>query len=231
MAFAFVFPGQGSQSVGMLAALAAEHPAVRATFARGLRGARLRSVASSSRRGPRSALNTTERTQPAMLAAGVATFRLWRAPGGAAPRVVSGHSLGEFTALVCADALEFAGAVRAGALSRPGHAGGGAGGQRGDGGDPGSRGRRPCEAACREAAQGEVVERGQLQLPRPGRDRRRGRCGRSAPSSSPRPRGAKRAVLLPVSVPVAHEPHARRRGSACASASPRPRSARRRSAT
>ncbi len=109
MAFAFVFPGQGSQAVGMLGAFAGEG-CVRDTFAEasGVLGYDLWQLVSQ---GPDSALNATEKTQPAMLAAGVATFRLWRAQGGAAPACVSGHSLGEFTALVCADALEFAPAV------------------------------------------------------------------------------------------------------------------------
>src|SRR6202035_4941980 len=79
MSFAFVFPGQGSQSLGMLGALAAA--------------------------------DASERTQPAMLAAGVATWRVWRARGGALPAVVSGHSLGEFTALVCAEGMPFGATV------------------------------------------------------------------------------------------------------------------------
>ncbi|HYM29518.1 MAG TPA: acyltransferase domain-containing protein, partial [Steroidobacteraceae bacterium] len=109
MAFAFVFPGQGSQSVGMLGAFAGE-ACVRDTFAEASRvlGYDLWQVVSQ---GPEASLNATEKTQPAMLAAGVATWRLWRAQGGAAPACVSGHSLGEFTALLCAAALEFAPAV------------------------------------------------------------------------------------------------------------------------
>ena len=110
MAFAFVFPGQGSQSVGMLSGLAAEHPAVRATF-REASEALGYDLAELVEKGPEEALNATERTQPAMLAAGVATWRVWRARGGAAPAVVSGHSLGEFTALVSAGALAFPDAV------------------------------------------------------------------------------------------------------------------------
>ena len=78
MSFAFVFPGQGSQSVGMLAALAAGRAGRARHLRRGLRGARLRSVAARAARARRSELNATERTQPAMLAAGVATWRLWR---------------------------------------------------------------------------------------------------------------------------------------------------------
>ena len=106
MAFAFVFPGQGSQSVGMLAELAAADTAVRDTFAEAstVLGFDLWQLVSA---GPAEALNSTERTQPAMLAAGVATWRVWRQHGGALPAVVAGHSLGEFTALVCAGALGF----------------------------------------------------------------------------------------------------------------------------
>src|SRR5215469_3713344 len=110
MAFAFVFAGQGSQAVGMLGTLAAAEPAVRATFdeASGVLGYDLWKLVSE---GPEEALNATERTQPAMLAAGVAVWRAWRARGGALPALVSGHSLGEFTALVCAQALDFRAAV------------------------------------------------------------------------------------------------------------------------
>src|SRR6266478_4231692 len=110
MSFGFVFPGQGSQSLGMLAALAAAEAGVRATFdeASTALGYDLWRLVQE---GPESDLNATERTQPAMLAAGVATWRLWRHRGGAVPAVVSGHSLGEFTALVCAEALEFGAAV------------------------------------------------------------------------------------------------------------------------
>src|SRR5215467_9087708 len=110
MSFAFVFAGQGSQSVGMLAALGAAEPTVRATFdeASGVLGYDLWQLVSA---GPEEALNATERTQPAMLAAGVAVWRVWRARGGALPAVVSGHSLGEFTALVCADALDYQAAI------------------------------------------------------------------------------------------------------------------------
>jgi [acyl-carrier-protein] S-malonyltransferase len=110
MAFAFVFPGQGSQSVGMLGALAAAEPAVRATFAEAsdVLHYDLWQLVSG---GPAEALNETERTQPALLAAGVATWRAWQERGWGVPQVLSGHSLGEFTALVCAGALPFAPAV------------------------------------------------------------------------------------------------------------------------
>src|SRR5690349_6245477 len=100
MSLAFVFPGQGSQSVGMLGSLAGE-PAVQTTFAEASAalGYDLWDLCQS---GPEAQLNSTEHTQPAMLAAGVAVWRLWRERGGAEPALVSGHSLGEFTALVCA---------------------------------------------------------------------------------------------------------------------------------
>jgi [acyl-carrier-protein] S-malonyltransferase len=103
---AFVFPGQGSQSVGMLGKLADESPVIRATFdeASKVLGYDLWQLVST---GPADDLNATERTQPAMLAAGVATLRLWRERKGAEPAVVTGHSLGEFTALVAAGAIDF----------------------------------------------------------------------------------------------------------------------------
>src|SRR5438067_11499526 len=106
MSFAFVFPGQGSQSVGMLQALAAADSSVRTTCdeASQVLGYDLWRLLSE---GPEETLNATERTQPAMLAAGVATWRVWRARGGALPALVAGHSLGEFTAPVCAEALPF----------------------------------------------------------------------------------------------------------------------------
>jgi [acyl-carrier-protein] S-malonyltransferase len=103
---AFVFPGQGSQSVGMLGKLAAESAVIRATFdeASAVLGYDLWQLVSQ---GPAEDLNATERTQPAMLAAGVATLRLWRERRGAEPGIVTGHSLGEFTALVAAGAIAF----------------------------------------------------------------------------------------------------------------------------
>src|SRR5688572_4266907 len=104
---AFVFPGQGSQSVGMLAKLADASPVVRGTFdeASKVLGYDLWKLVAE---GPAEDLNATERTQPAMLAAGIATWRLWRERQGVMPAVVTGHSLGEFTALTAADAIDFA---------------------------------------------------------------------------------------------------------------------------
>src|SRR5581483_4776299 len=107
--------------------------------------------------GPREALDTTERTQPAMLAAGIALWRLWRERGGPEPAVVSGHSLGEFTALTCAGALDFSAAVelvrfRGQAMQEATPVGAGA--------MAAILGLEDVqvEAACRDAAQGAVVE-------------------------------------------------------------------------
>ena len=104
MSLAIVFPGQGSQSVGMLGALAAAEPVVAATFAEAsaVLGYDLWRLVAE---GPEELLNSTERTQPAMLAAGVAVWRAYRGRGGPDPAMLAGHSLGEFTALVCAEAL------------------------------------------------------------------------------------------------------------------------------
>ena len=102
--FAIAFPGQGSQSVGMLAELAELHPQVRDTFAEASEGAGV-DLWTLSQGGPEEQLNRTEYTQPALLAAGVAVWRLWAAQGGAKPALLAGHSLGEYTALVAAGAL------------------------------------------------------------------------------------------------------------------------------
>lgn len=111
MSLAFVFPGQGSQSVGMLNALASVYPQVMETFteASAALGYDLWAVVAD---GPDEKLNQTEITQPAMLAAGVAVWRVWQAEGGPTPSLMAGHSLGEYTALVCAGAFAFSDAVR-----------------------------------------------------------------------------------------------------------------------
>lgn len=110
MSLAFTFPGQGSQSIGMLAELAADYRQVEESFAEAseVLGYDLWEL---SQQGPEARLNATEQTQPAMLAAGVAVARVWRAAGGPAPIVAAGHSLGEYAALVCAGSLVFADAV------------------------------------------------------------------------------------------------------------------------
>ena len=111
MIFAFVFPGQGSQSVGMVHELAGVYPEIRETFheANDALGFDLWRLVEE---GPPETLNQTQITQPAMLTAGIAVWRAWRAQGGATPGVVAGHSLGEYSALVCAEALSFADALR-----------------------------------------------------------------------------------------------------------------------
>ena len=108
---ALVFPGQGSQSPGMLAELAQAHPQVREAFAEASEGAGI-DLWALSQDGPEERLNTTEFTQPALLAAGIAVWRVWQAQGGVAPAQLAGHSLGEYTALVAAGALSLGDGAR-----------------------------------------------------------------------------------------------------------------------
>ncbi len=114
MSIAFIFPGQGSQSVGMLGSFADDNPAyaeiVTATFkqASDVLGFDLWDM---TQNGPDTELNKTQHTQPAMLAAGYAIWQIWKSKGGAMPAVMAGHSLGEYTALVCSEALDFSDAV------------------------------------------------------------------------------------------------------------------------
>ncbi len=111
MKLGFIFPGQGSQSIGMLGSLAQEYPIVEDTFAEAS-DALGRDLWKLVAEGPEHELNRTDITQPAMLAAGVSVWRVWQQREGAAPGVLAGHSLGEYTALVCAQALEFAVTVK-----------------------------------------------------------------------------------------------------------------------
>ena len=110
MTIAGVFPGQGSQSLGMLADLDKQFKQVRETFqaASDVLG---RDLWDMAQQGPEAALNSTENTQPLMLAAGVAVWRVWLGEGGCLPVAVAGHSLGEYSALVAAGVLDFADAV------------------------------------------------------------------------------------------------------------------------
>jgi [acyl-carrier-protein] S-malonyltransferase len=103
-ALAFVFPGQGSQALGMLAELASEYAVVKATFEEASAGAGA-DLWSISQDGPEELLNRTDNTQPALLAAGVAVWRVWQELHGLEPGVLAGHSLGEYTALVCSGAM------------------------------------------------------------------------------------------------------------------------------
>ena len=111
MSSGFVFPGQGSQSIGMLNGLAESFPQVMETFqqASAALDYDLYQIVSE---GPEEKLNSTDVTQPAMLAAGVATWRIWNDEGGKTPKLMAGHSLGEYTALVCAGALDFSDAIK-----------------------------------------------------------------------------------------------------------------------
>nr|WP_255784084.1 ACP S-malonyltransferase [Lysobacter chinensis] len=108
---AFVFPGQGSQSLGMLAGLAADDAGIAETFAEASDGAGV-DLWALSQQGPEEDLDRTEFTQPALLAAGVAVWRLWNARGGVRPARLAGHSLGEYTALVASGALSLTEAAR-----------------------------------------------------------------------------------------------------------------------
>lgn len=196
---ALVFPGQGSQSVGMLAALAAEFPVVQTTFAEAsaVLGYDLWTLV---QQGPKELLDETERTQPAMLAAGVATWRAWCAAGGAMPSRMAGHSLGEITALTCAGAFAFTDAVRLvqfrGRVMQEAV-------PKGTGAMAAILGLEDegIEAACAEAAQGEVVEA--VNYNTPGQVVIAGHAtavGRAMEAC--KARGAKRTALLPVSVPA-----------------------------
>jgi [acyl-carrier-protein] S-malonyltransferase len=112
---AFIFPGQGSQSLGMLAELSEQFPLIQETYSEATQelGYDLWALV---QQGPAELLNQTERTQPALLVGSVALWRLWQQLGGRRPNFLAGHSLGEYTALVCAEALEFRVAVNLVAL-------------------------------------------------------------------------------------------------------------------
>jgi [acyl-carrier-protein] S-malonyltransferase len=182
----------------MLAEIGAVEPVVRATFAEAsdVLGYDLWALCQD---GPEAELGSTERTQPAMLAAGVATWRVWTGRGGPRPVAMAGHSLGEYTALVCSNALDFRTAIdvvrfRGQVMQQAVPLGQGAmaailGLEDAD-----------LDAACREAAQGEVVE--PVNFNAPGQTVIAGNAAAVARAiDAAKARGAKRAVLLPVSVP------------------------------
>ncbi len=193
-----MFPGQGSQSVGMLAALAAAEPVVTDSFAEAS-AALGYDLWRLCLEGPEEQLSETERTQPAMLAAGVAVWRAWNRRGGPAPGVMAGHSLGEYSALVAAGAIDFADAAR---LVRTR-------GQTMQRAVPAGTGAMAAilglddaviETACMESAQGEIVQ--PVNYNSPGQLVIAGHAtavGRAIEAC--KARGARRAVLLPVSVP------------------------------
>jgi [acyl-carrier-protein] S-malonyltransferase len=198
MSFAFVFPGQGSQSVGMLAALAAAEPIVQQTFAEAS-AALGYDLWQLCQNGPEELLGSTERTQPAMLAAGVATWRVWHQHGGPLPDLMAGHSLGEYSALVCSGALDF-GTACALVQFR---------GQAMQAAVPAGQGAMAAllglddaevEAACAEAAQGDVVQAANYNSP--GQVVIAGAAAAvDRAIEAAKARGAKRAIKLPVSVP------------------------------
>ncbi len=198
MSLAFVFPGQGSQSVGMLKELAEEYPEVQATFkeASATLGYDLWDIVQN---GPAEKLNQTDITQPAMLSAGVAVWRIWLARGGEKPGIMAGHSLGEYTALVCAGALDFADAVKLvaerGRLMQDAV-------PAGEGAMAALLGLEDevVVQVCQEAAEGEVLSA--VNFNSPGQVVVAGQ--KSAVERAlkvAKDKGAKRALLLPVSVP------------------------------
>ncbi len=198
MKLAFVFPGQGSQSVGMLNALAGESPSVQRTFgeAAAALGYDLWALVAQ---GPEERLNQTQVTQPAMLAAGVAVWRVWQERHGPQPVVLAGHSLGEYTALVCAGALEFTDAVRLvadrGRFMQEAV-------PAGQGGMAAILGLEDeaVRTLCAEAAHGEVLEA--VNYNSPGQVVIAGTAAAVARGvERAKAAGAKRALVLPVSVP------------------------------
>lgn len=196
--FAMVFPGQGSQTVGMLAELAADNPIVEATFkeASDALGYDLWQL---TQQGPAEELNKTWQTQPALLAASVALFRLWQQKGGQLPSMMAGHSLGEYSALVCAGVLDFAEAIKLvelrGKLMQEAVPAGTGAMQAIIGLDDAA-----IQQACEEAAQGQIVSPVNFNSPGQvviaGHKEAVERAGAACKAA-----GAKRALPLPVSVP------------------------------
>ena len=195
---AIVFPGQGSQSCGMLSALATDYSQVIETFdlASDVLGYDLWQLVQD---GPEDELNETDKTQPAMLAAGVAVWRVWQDAGGAAPLLMAGHSLGEYTALVCAGALDFQDAVslvaeRGRCMQSAVPAGSGAMAAILGLDDA------AVAAVCEQAAEGEVVS--PVNYNSPGQVVIAGRTEAVLRAMAlAKEAGARRAVQLPVSVP------------------------------
>jgi len=195
---AFVFPGQGSQSVGMMSAMAAVYPQIKQTFeqASDVLGFDLWNLVEQ---GPESDLNLTENTQPAMLAAGVAIWRVWCDKSTIRPAWMAGHSLGEYSALVCSEAIAFEDAIKLvaarGRLMQ-------AAVPTGVGAMAAILGLQDHEVvnACAEASKGEVVAAANFNAP--------GQVVIAGDTAAVdraiemmKSLGAKRAIKLPVSVP------------------------------
>ncbi len=197
MKFALVFPGQGSQSVGMMAAYG-DAPVIAQTLQEANAALGLDLVGLMAN-GPVEEINKTVNTQPMMLAAGVAVYRQWLALGGRAPDFMAGHSLGEYTALVCAGAIDFADALR---LVRLRAAAMQAAVPEGVGGMAAILGMDDAAvvAVCAEAAQGEVLEA--VNFNSPGQVVIAGhKAAVERGCVLAKEKGAKRALPLPVSVP------------------------------
>jgi len=196
--FAFVFPGQGSQAVGMLSDMAATYPVIEETFreASAVLGYDLWALA---QQGPAEELNKTWQTQPALLTASVALWRVWQQQGGKTPALMAGHSLGEYSALVCAGVIDFADAVRLvelrGKLMQDAVPEGTGAMSAIIGLDDASIAK-----ACEESAQGQVVSPVNFNSPGQvviaGNKEAVERAGAACKAA-----GAKRALPLPVSVP------------------------------
>jgi [acyl-carrier-protein] S-malonyltransferase len=198
MSFAFVFPGQGSQAVGMLSELSTQFPQVQTTFseASDALGYDLWKLVSE---GPDQELNQTERTQPAMLAAGIAVWRSWQSVNELMPSYLAGHSLGEYTALVAAGALNFADAIKLVELR----------GQYMQQAVPAGQGAMAAilgleddvvRAVCQQASEFGIVEA--VNFNSPGQVVIAGSADAVNPALElAKEQGAKRALLLPVSVP------------------------------
>lgn len=196
--FAMVFPGQGSQTVGMLADLATQFPIVEQTFAEAS-DALGYDLWKLVQEGPAEELNKTWQTQPALLAASVAIYRVWQQQNGAQPAMMAGHSLGEYSALVCAGVLDFKQAIRLVELR----------GKLMQEAVPAGTGAMSAiigldndaiAKACEESAQGEVVS--PVNFNSPGQVVIAGnKDAVERAGSACKAAGAKRALPLPVSVP------------------------------
>ena len=198
MTVAFVFPGQGSQSVGMLAELADAHRTVQSTFAEAsdTLGYDLWQLVQA---GPETELNKTTKTQPALLASSVATWRVWSEAYQSRPMMMAGHSLGEYSALVCSGAISFSEAIRLvadrGAVMQDAV-------PEGTGSMAAVLGldEKQVDEVCRQAAQGQIVSAANYNSPGQiviaGHREAVERAIELAKEA-----GAKRSIVLPVSVP------------------------------
>jgi len=195
---AFVFPGQGSQAIGMLAEMAVAEPVIEQTFAAAsdVLGYDLWQLVQD---GPDTELNQTDKTQPAMLAAGVAMYRAWQNNTDITPAIMAGHSLGEYTALVCAGAIPFAAAIdlveKRGRFMQQAV-------PAGEGAMAAILGLDDAQVikCCEEAAEGEIISA--VNFNSPGQVVVAGTAAAvDRITAIAKAAGAKRALVLPVSVP------------------------------